>query len=52
MKEDKDPKSHILWCFKQKRGIKLEEPNGNLCNVYLTGEKIKVIREKLSNARP
>jgi uncharacterized protein (UPF0332 family) len=34
MKEDKNPKSHVSWCFKQKRGIKLEEPNTNLCNVY------------------
>jgi uncharacterized protein (UPF0332 family) len=39
MKEDKDPKSHVLWCFKQKRGIKLEEPNDNLCNVYFKKSK-------------
>lgn len=39
MKEDKDPKSRILWCLKQKRGIKLEEPNGNLCNVYIKKAK-------------
>ncbi len=39
MKEDKDPKSHVLWCFKQKRGIKLEGPNDNLCNVYIKKAK-------------
>ncbi|OGZ66606.1 MAG: hypothetical protein A2822_03215 [Candidatus Staskawiczbacteria bacterium RIFCSPHIGHO2_01_FULL_41_41] len=39
MKEDKDPKSHVSWCFKQKRGIKLEEPNNNLCNVYIKKAK-------------
>lgn len=25
----------ILWCFKQKKGIKLVKPNENLCNAYL-----------------
>ncbi len=39
MKEDKDPKRHVLWCFKQKRGIKLEEPNNNLCAVYIKKAK-------------
>jgi len=39
MKEDKNPKSHIFWCWKQKRGIKIEQPNENLCNVYI--EKAK-----------
>lgn len=39
MKEDKDQKSHVSWCFKQKRGIKLEEPNDNLCNVYIKKAK-------------
>ena len=39
MKEDKNPKSHVSWCFKQKRGIKLEEPNDNLCNVYIKKAK-------------
>jgi hypothetical protein len=34
MNEDKDSKNHIFWCLKQKRGIKLEEPNDNVCNVY------------------
>ena len=37
MKEDK--KKHIVWCCKQKRGIKLEEPNDNLCNVYIKKAK-------------
>ena len=37
MKEDK--KKHIVWCYKQKRGIKLEEPNDNLCNVYIKKAK-------------
>ena len=39
MREDKDPKSHVSWCFKQKRGIKLEGPNDNLCNVYIKKAK-------------
>jgi uncharacterized protein (UPF0332 family) len=39
MKEDRYPKSHISWCFKQKRGIKFEEPNNNLCNVYIKKAK-------------
>jgi uncharacterized protein (UPF0332 family) len=39
MKNDKDPKSHVSWCCKQKRGIKLEEPNDNLCNVYIKKAK-------------
>ena len=34
-----EPKSHISWCMKQKRGVKLEEPNDNLCTVYLTKAK-------------
>ncbi len=38
-KEDKDPKSHVSWCFKQKRGIKIEEPNNNLCHVYIKKAK-------------
>lgn len=37
--EDKDSKSHVSWCWKQKRGIKLEEPNDNLCKAYI--EKAK-----------
>ena len=28
-------KGKILWCFKQKKGIKLVKPNENLCNAYL-----------------
>ncbi len=39
MKEDKNPKSHVSWCWKQKRGIKLEQPNDNLCNVYIKKAK-------------
>ncbi len=39
MKEDRNPKSHVSWCWKQKRGIKLEEPNDNLCNVYIKKAK-------------
>ena len=39
MKKNKDLKSHVAWCFKQKRGIKIEEPNDNLCNVYIKKAK-------------
>jgi len=39
MKKDKDPKSHVLWCCRQKRGIQLEQPNNNLCNVYINKAK-------------
>jgi len=39
MKGDKDAKSHILWCWKQKRGIKLEGPNDTLCKVYIKKAK-------------
>ena len=35
----KTPQQHVTWCMKQKRGIKLEEPNNNLCNVYLKKAK-------------
>lgn len=31
--------NHISWCLKQKRGIKLEEPNDNLCNEYIRKAK-------------
>ena len=34
-----EPKDHISWCLKQKRGIKLEEPNDNLCKAYLQKAK-------------
>ena len=37
--EDKDPKSLVLWCWKQKRGVKLEEPNDNLCDAYVKKAK-------------
>ncbi|MBU1973964.1 MAG: HEPN domain-containing protein [Nanoarchaeota archaeon] len=39
MEKDKGPKSHVLWCWKQKIGIKLEEPNDNLCNTYIKKAK-------------
>ena len=39
MKEDSDLKNHISWCWKQKRGIKIEEPNSNLCKVYIKKAK-------------
>ncbi len=48
MNEDKNPKNHVSWCLKQKRGIKLEEPNDNLCNVYL--KKAKSALNMLSSA--
>ncbi len=47
MKEDKDL-SHISWRLKQKHGIKIEEPNDNLCNVYL--KKAKSALNMLSSA--
>ncbi|MCK4428883.1 MAG: HEPN domain-containing protein [Candidatus Aenigmarchaeota archaeon] len=28
-------KGVILWCSKKRRGIKIVEPNNNLCNAYL-----------------
>lgn len=37
--EDKDFGSHVAWCLRQKRGIKLEEQNDNLCKVYITKAK-------------
>jgi len=39
MKEDKNPETHISWCLRQKRGVKLEKPNNNLCNVYIKKAK-------------
>ena len=36
---DKSSKSHVSWCLKQKRGIKIEDPNDNLCNVYIKKAK-------------
>ncbi|MBU0532536.1 HEPN domain-containing protein [Candidatus Micrarchaeota archaeon] len=38
-KENRNPKIHVSWCFKQKRGIKLEAPNDNLCDVYIKKAK-------------
>lgn len=32
---EKNSKSHVFWCLGQKKGIRLEEPNDNLCGVYL-----------------
>lgn len=46
--KDKELKNHISWCLKQKRGIKLEEPNYNLCNVYI--KKAKSALNMLSSA--
>jgi len=46
--KNKDPKSHISWYWKQKRGIKLEEPNSNLCNAYI--EKTKSALNMLDSA--
>lgn len=31
--------SFVFWCLKQKRGVKLDEPNDNLCAVYITKAK-------------
>ena len=44
----KNPGNHIAWCLKQKRGIKLEEPNSNLCEVYI--KKAKSSLNMLSSA--
>ena len=46
--EDKDSKGHVSWCWKQKRGIKLEEPNNNLCKAYI--EKAKSALNMLDSA--
>ena len=46
--DDKDKKSQVSWCWKQKRGIKLEEPNDNLCNAYI--EKSKSALNMLDSA--
>ena len=46
--EDKNPKSRVSWCWKQKRGIKLEEPNDNLCKAYI--EKAKSALNMLDSA--
>ena len=32
-------KGHVIWCCKQKKGIKLEKPNENLCRVYFKKAK-------------
>ena len=46
--EDKNPKSHVSCCWKQKRGIKLEESNDNLCKAYI--EKAKSALNMLDSA--
>src|SRR3989344_8362270 len=46
--KDKDQESHVSWCWKQKRGIKLEEPNDNLCKAYI--EKAKSALNMLDSA--
>ena len=46
--EDKNPKSHVSWCWKQKRGIKLEKPSDNLCKAYI--EKAKSALNMLDSA--
>ena len=46
--EDKDQKSHVSWCWKQKRGIKFEEPSDNLCKAYI--EKAKSALNMLDSA--
>ncbi len=45
---EKNPQSHVSWCLKQKRGIKIEDPNDNLCSVYL--KKAKSALNMLSSA--
>ncbi len=40
--------SSVFWCWKQKRGIKLEEPNDNLCKAYV--EKAKSALNMLDSA--
>jgi len=39
MKSGREVKQHIKWCLKQDRGIKLTEPNDNLCMEYLRKSK-------------
>jgi uncharacterized protein (UPF0332 family) len=46
--EDKNPKNHVYWCCKQKRGIKLEDPNNNICKAYV--EKAKSSLNMLDSA--
>lgn len=49
MKENEDSKNRILWCLKQRRGITIEEPNDNICNVYI--KKAKSALNVLSSAK-
>jgi len=49
MKSEYDEsKGKILWCLSKKNGIKLEEPNNNLSNVYI--KKAKSALNMLSSA--
>ena len=43
-----ESKNHVSWCLKQKRGVKLEEPNDNLCTVY--NKKAKSALNMLTSA--
>lgn len=45
---DKNQKNHVSWCWTQKRGIKMEEPNDNLCKAYI--EKAKSALNMLDSA--
>lgn len=44
--EDNNLKGVILWCAKQKKGIKIVEPNNNLCDAYLkkAGNSLKAMK--------
>lgn len=48
MKSSNDSSRFVSWCLKQKRGIKLEEPNDNLCKAYI--EKAKSALNMLDSA--
>ena len=39
MMRSDDEAGKVRWCMKQRRGIKLEEPNDNLCEVYIKKAK-------------
>ncbi len=46
--DKKEDHNSISWCLKQKRGIKLEEPNENLCKAYI--QKAKSALSMLNSA--
>ena len=48
---NQDPKSQVNWCLKQKRGIKLEPPNENLCKVYIKKAKSALNMLSAANER-